>query len=132
MMWDTPLVNFQNGFPDFYVPLCPCAMPWEPGVVICLLRVKAWIHGPVPIDPRQALIRQVERAAEMGIQIQVGTELEFYLLDPETGQPRRPAMTATALPVPQRWNLFWAQSDSRLTPLAFLSNNPIPNMRLVG
>ena len=24
----------------------------------------------------------------MGLDIQVGTELEFYLLDPETGQPR--------------------------------------------
>ena len=42
-------------------------------------------HKPVPIDPRQALVKQVERAKEMGFTVQVGTELEFYLLDPETG-----------------------------------------------
>ena len=89
-VWDTPLVNFQNGFPDFHMfPLhAPVAIPWEPGVAICFARGEGMDHGPVPIDPRQALIRQVERATEMGIQIQVGTELEFYLLDPETGQPR--------------------------------------------
>nr|WP_245231198.1 glutamine synthetase family protein [Zongyanglinia huanghaiensis] len=44
-------------------------------------------HQPVPIDPRGALLKQVERAAAQGYQVQVGTELEFYLLDPETGLP---------------------------------------------
>ena len=45
-------------------------------------------HKPVPVDPRQALVRQIERAAAMGIDVQAGAELEFYLLDPQTGQPR--------------------------------------------
>ena len=51
-------------------------------------RAEGMDHLPVPVDPRQALIRQVERAAAMGYQVQVGTELEFYLLDPQTNLPK--------------------------------------------
>jgi len=40
------------------------------------------------IDPRIVLERQVKRAEDMGFDIQVGTELEFYLLDPETNKPK--------------------------------------------
>lgn len=88
-VWDTPYVNFDNGYPDMHMfPLTqPVACPWEPGVAMCLGRAEGMDHKLVPIDPRQALVRQVERAAAMGYTVQVGTELEFYLLDPETGQP---------------------------------------------
>ena len=89
-VWDTPYVNFDNGYPDMHVfPLTkPVPVPWEPGVAICFGRCEGMDHKPVPIDPRNALVRQVERAAEMGYTVQVGTELEFYLLDPETMLPR--------------------------------------------
>ncbi len=89
-VWDTPYVNFDNGYPDMHVfPMTqPVAVPWEPGVAVCFGRAEGMDHKPVPIDPRQALVRQVERAREMGFEVNVGTELEFYLLDPETGQPR--------------------------------------------
>jgi glutamine synthetase len=89
-VWDTPYVNFDNGYPDFHIfPMSkPVASPWEPGVAICMGRAEGMDHKPVPIDPRNALVRQVERAAKMGFKAQVGTELEFYLLDPETRQPR--------------------------------------------
>ncbi len=89
-VWDTPYVNFDNGYPDMHMfPLMkPVELPWEPGVAICMARAEGMDHKPVPIDPRNALIRQVERAAAMGLNIQVGTELEFFLLDPETLQPR--------------------------------------------
>lgn len=89
-VWDTPYVNFDNGYPDFHMfPLTkPVASPWEPGVAYCLGRAEGMDHKPVPIDPRNALIAQVERAAKMGYEVQVGTELEFYLLDPETMKPR--------------------------------------------
>ena len=89
-VWDTPYVNFDNGYPDFHMfPLTkPSPLPWEPGVAMAFARGEGMDHQPVPIDPRQALGRQVERAAAMGIDVQVGTELEFYLLDPETMQPR--------------------------------------------
>ncbi len=89
-VWDTPYVNFDNGYPDMHVfPMTkPVAVPWEPGVAVCFGRAEGMDHKPVPIDPRQALVRQVERARDMGFEVNVGTELEFYLLDPETGQPR--------------------------------------------
>lgn len=89
-VWDTPFVNFANGYPDMHIfPMEPArALPWEPGVAIALARAEGMDHRPIPIDPRQALIRQVERARAMDFELRVGAELEFYLLDPETGQPR--------------------------------------------
>ena len=89
-VWDTPYVNFDNGYPDMHVfPITkPVPMPWEPGVAVCFGRCEGMDHKPVPIDPRNALLRQIARAEEMGIDIQVGCELEFYLLDPETNKPR--------------------------------------------
>ena len=89
-VWETPVVGFANGFPDCHIfPMhAPVAVPWEPGVAMCFARAEGMDHGPLTVDPRQTLLRQVERAAVMGIDIQVGTELEFYLLDPDTGRPR--------------------------------------------
>ena len=89
-VWDTPLVNFENGFPDFHIMPAtrPVPIPWEPGVAMCFGTGLGMDHKPVPVDPRQALVRQIERAAGMGIDVQAGAELEFYLLDPQTGQPR--------------------------------------------
>ena len=89
-VWETPVVGFANGFPDCHIlPLhAPVAVPWEPGVALCFAQAEGMDHNPLDIDPRQALRRQVDRAAGMGIDVQVGTELEFYLLDPQTGLPR--------------------------------------------
>ena len=89
-VWETPVVGFANGFPDCHIfPMHPpLAVPWEPGVAMCFARAEGMDHGPLTVDPRQALLRQVERANAMGIDLQVGTELEFYLLDPDTGRPR--------------------------------------------
>ncbi|NNF79963.1 MAG: glutamine synthetase [Rhizobiales bacterium] len=89
-VWDTPYVNFDNGYPDMHLfPIMePVPVPWEDGVAFCMARAEGMDHKPVPIDPRGALVDQVERAKSMGYTVQVGTELEFYLLDPETKQPR--------------------------------------------
>ena len=89
-VWDTPYVSLDNGDPDWHLfPVSkPVTIPWEPGVAMAFARAEGMDHLPVPLDPRLALERQIERAAEMGIDIQVGTELEFYLLDPETGLPK--------------------------------------------
>lgn len=89
-VWDTPYVNFDNGYPDMHMfPLTkPVAIPWEPGVAVCFARAEGPDHKPVPIDPRQALVKQLARAKKMGFEISVGAELEFYLLDPETGLSR--------------------------------------------
>ena len=89
-VWDTPYVSMGNGYPDFHMfPITkPVSLPWEPGVALAFARAEGMDHKTVPIDPRQVLIRQLERAQGMGIDIQVGAELEFYLLDPETGLPK--------------------------------------------
>ena len=64
------------------------SVPWEKGVSFCFARAEGLDHNPVPIDPRQVLLKQVKRAKKLGIEIKVGTELEFYLLDAETNLPR--------------------------------------------
>ena len=89
-VWDTPYVNFDNGYPDFHMfPMTkPIELPWEPGVAMCMGRSEAMDHSQLPIDPRNVLKRQLERAKKMGYEVQVGTELEFYLLDPETNLPK--------------------------------------------
>ena len=87
---ETPAVGFANGFPDCHIfPMHPpVAVPWEPGVAMCFARAEGMDHGPLTVDPRQTLLRQIKRATAMGIHLQVGPELEFYLLDPDTGRPR--------------------------------------------
>ena len=89
-VWDTPYVNMDNGYPDMHLfPITkPVSLPWEPGVALAFARAEGMDHKPVPIDPRQVLIRQLDRAEELGVEIKVGAELEFYLLDPETGMPK--------------------------------------------
>ena len=89
-VWDTPYASFSNGYPDFHIfPLSvPVSIPWESGVAFCFGRAETMDHTPVPIDPRVVLERQVNRASAMGIDVKVGTELEFYLLDPATNLPR--------------------------------------------
>lgn len=90
-IWNTPYVNMDNGYPDFHMfPLTkPVAVPWEPGVAVCMGRAEGRDHGPVPLDPRASLVRQTQRAAKLGYTVKVGTELEFYLLDPATKQPKQ-------------------------------------------
>ncbi len=89
-VWDTPYANFDNGYPDMHLfPAGPVyAMPWEEGVGFCFGRFEGMDHKPVPIDPRNSLVRVLERAEAMGYEVNIGAELEFYLLDPETLQPR--------------------------------------------
>ncbi len=89
-LWETPYVNSQNGYPDMHMfPMGQVyPLPWEEGVAFCLGRAEGMDHKPVPIDPRNALISVLERAATMGYEVNIGAELEFFLLDPETLRPR--------------------------------------------
>ena len=88
-VWDTPYANMENGYPDMHV--YPGeevhAVPWDEGCAFCFGRALGTDHEPVPIDPRGVLREQVERAASMGFRLEVGAELEFYLLDPDTLAP---------------------------------------------
>jgi glutamine synthetase len=98
-VWETSFAGFDNGYPDIHMfpagePL-PC--PWQPGVAICLAVTETSEHLPVPVDPRNALVRQIARAQELGIRPLVGTELEFYLLDEETMRPRQSGLQVYSL-----------------------------------
>jgi len=86
-----PYCGGGNGYDEMHIypSTTPVPIPWEPGVAMCLGYSEGMDHKPVPSDPRQVLFRQLERAKEMGLEIQVGSELEFYLLDPETKLPRQ-------------------------------------------
>ncbi len=89
-LWETPYVNSENGYPDMHMfPMGTVyPLPWEEGVAFCLGRAEGMDHKPIPIDPRNALISVLERAAAMGYEVNIGAELEFFLLDPETLRPR--------------------------------------------
>lgn len=68
-------------------------VPWAPGtgqVVISLLEPD---RSPCLIDPRTLLSRLVERFAVHGLTPVVATEMEFYLLGPESDDLGRPAHT---------------------------------------
>ena len=130
-VWDTPYVNFDNGYPDMHMfPTSkPVALPWEPGVAFCMARPKAWTTSRFQSIPRNALVTQVERAKKMGFQVQVGTELEFYLLDPETKAAERRGYSGLfALHALPSWSMYSARSVSRSTNAAFPSSNRTQNM----
>ena len=89
-IWDTPYCNMETGYHDCHMfPLGKVwRLPWEEGVAFCFGRIEDADHKPVPIDPRGVLVDVLERASSMGFEVQIGSELEFYLLDPETRRPR--------------------------------------------
>lgn len=90
-IWDTPYANMGTGYPDVRVfPLSDVLHPmaWDPGAAFVMGRVEKEHGGPLEIDPRNALVGVLDRAKEMGLKILIGAELEFFLLDPETLEPR--------------------------------------------
>lgn len=90
-VWDTPYGNFGNGYPDIHVIPIPGTLrpvPWEEGVVLAVCRSEETSGDPVPVDPRNVLETAIGRASDRGYDPYFGVELEFYLLDPETRQPR--------------------------------------------
>ena len=87
-VWGGP----DSGWSDISAVPIPGSLrpvPWRPGAAFVLCEARMLGTGdPVPVDPRAALARVVERAAEAGYAVEVGCELEFYLLDAATGRPR--------------------------------------------
>ncbi len=89
-VWDTPYTNMGTGYPDLkVVPNSEHlhSMPWDPGAAFVFGRIEKVDGTPVEIDPRNALIGVLDKAAEMGYEVLIGAELEFFLLDRETLQP---------------------------------------------
>jgi glutamine synthetase len=77
------IASWELGYGDF--ALAPDLstlrrIPWLEATALVLCDVE-WADGsPVRPSPRQVLRAQVERAAALGYEVAVGSELEFYLL----------------------------------------------------
>lgn len=56
-------------------------VPWLEGSALVLCDVTDVAGDPVEVSPRRILRRQVERAAERGLEVRCATELEFYLFE---------------------------------------------------
>ena len=77
------IASWSQGYGDFVLRPEPATLrriPWLEATALVLCDV-VWHDGsPVAPSPRQVLLRQVERAAELGFTPMFGSELEFYLL----------------------------------------------------
>jgi len=72
----------EQGFPDMFVrPDLGAArrLPWHPGTVGVLGDCHLPDGEPVPLDPRLALKRLIERARSHGFEPKIGIEYEFYI-----------------------------------------------------
>ncbi|MGQ4386698.1 glutamine synthetase family protein [Streptomyces sp. SAS_270] len=64
------------------------ALPWEPGVAVCLGEVSdPATGGPAAESPRDLLRAVLARCAEHGLLPVVGPELEYFLLEPAPDSP---------------------------------------------
>lgn len=90
LVWDiaegpevaTPFAGFHTGWHDFFlVPDLTTLRPYPEveGSAICLADIHDEHGEPLQMAPRQILRRQVERAASLGYDMVMATELEFYL-----------------------------------------------------
>src|SRR5918996_448977 len=77
------IASWEQGYGDFALRPDRATLrriPWLEATALVLCDV-VWHDGsPVTPSPRQVLLRQVERAAELGFTPMFGSELEFYLL----------------------------------------------------
>jgi glutamine synthetase len=66
-------------------------LPWRPESLVARMFCDVRLPGgePFPTDPRYALRRALERAGELGLTLQVGPEIEFFLFAAtDEGSPR--------------------------------------------
>jgi glutamine synthetase len=77
------LASWERGYGDFNLAPDLATLrriPWLEATALVLCDVE-WNDGtPVRPSPRQVLRAQVERARNLGFEVMVGSELEFYLL----------------------------------------------------
>lgn len=87
---DDEWLDPDKGWPDMHVlPLDDLrVVPWRPGFAITLCDTREEDDGELPVSPRTALQRVLAKAAGLGFEVRIGFEVEFYLLDAQTKQPR--------------------------------------------
>jgi glutamine synthetase len=74
--------NWETGYGDLNAVVDPRTvrpLPWAPGSALVLCDLLTTDGQAVEVSPRRILRRQIERAAERGLEIRCATELEFYL-----------------------------------------------------
>jgi glutamine synthetase len=77
------IASWERGYGDFdLVPDLGTLrrLPWLEATALVLCDVQWHDGSPVRPSPRQVLRAQLERAAKLGFECKVGSELEFYLL----------------------------------------------------
>lgn len=88
---DDEWLDPAKGWPDMHVvpileELRP--VPWRPGAAQVLCETFEEDGSELPVSPRAVLKRVLERAANLGYEVKIGFEIEFYLLDAQTRRPR--------------------------------------------
>ncbi|GAQ60361.1 MULTISPECIES: glutamine synthetase family protein [Streptomyces] len=83
--------GLDAGLPDIHVRPdldTLVALPWEPGVAVCLGEtVDPATGAPAPESPRDLLRSVLARCAEQGLRPVVGPELEYFLCDEDPASP---------------------------------------------
>lgn len=83
--------GLDAGLPDIHVRPdldTLVALPWEPGVAVCLGEsIDPATGAPAPESPRDLLRSVLARCAEQGLRPVVGPELEYFLCDEDPGSP---------------------------------------------
>lgn len=85
--------SWEKGYGDFHGLPDPATLrrvPWldKTAMVMCDLQDEA-TGEPVEVSPRRILRRQIRRAADAGMVLMAGSELEFYLFDETYRSARR-------------------------------------------
>ena len=81
----------ERGWPDMHVhPMVETLrrVPWRPGAAMVLCDVTEEDGSDLVVSPRGALKTVLKRAEAMGFVVNIGFEIEFYLLDAVTRLPR--------------------------------------------
>ena len=97
--WDIADVLYDNakytgwhtGYPDAHATIDLSTLryiPWEPGAAFFLLDFENSSGGPLSIAPRQVFAKVLEHAKQMGYEVNLGSEFEFWMFR-ETGQSLR-------------------------------------------
>jgi glutamine synthetase len=89
---DSPYSGAQTGYHD--VRLLPDlstlrSYPGVPATAICLADLVDEAGDEVPFAPRSVLKGQVEAAGQIGFEVRLATELEFYLFENDPREARR-------------------------------------------
>ncbi len=74
--------NWDTGYGDMTCVPDPATvrlLPWLAGTAVVLADLVDAQGAPVEVSPRRMLRRQIERAAERGLEVRCATELEFFL-----------------------------------------------------